>query len=55
MSSHVEWIKCPECEQINEAEVLHTIPFWSYVHCCDECGYYIMESEWNEINTNSIT
>lgn len=44
--SHTEQIICPECKSIQTATVEHT-PLWnSYVHECTECGYIIMESEW---------
>jgi len=46
--SHEEWIKCPECQKAQKAEVEHTYPFWSYVHFC-ECGFIIGESEWEVI------
>jgi C4-type Zn-finger protein len=46
MEQHTETIKCPECNAIQEATVLHTIPFWTYVHECKKCKYIITESEW---------
>lgn len=42
-------IKCPECGTIQDAIVEHTFPFSTYVHHCENCGYVIMESEWEEI------
>ncbi len=50
MESHIETIKCPNCEDIQSAEVRHTEPWWLYVHNCNRCGYTIMESEWDEVN-----
>ena len=45
--SYTEIIECPECKQIQEAEVTHT-PFWNiYLHVCIKCDFLIMESEWN--------
>lgn len=44
--SHVESIVCPNCNHIEQATVLHTAPFASYIHDCGQCGYTIMESEW---------
>lgn len=49
---HDEVIECPECSTINNAIVLETVPFWSYVHYCINCNYCIMESEWKEIKIN---
>lgn len=51
MEKHKETIKCPQCGKIQVAEVLHTFPFWSYVHHCVSCRYFIMESEWELVNT----
>ena len=48
MNKHTEKIKCPECESVQEATVLHTVPFFSFVHFCT-CGYIIMESEWEKV------
>ena len=42
-------IKCPECGTMQDAIVEHTLPFSTYVHFCEKCGYVIMESEWEEI------
>jgi predicted RNA-binding Zn-ribbon protein involved in translation (DUF1610 family) len=49
MKSHNEKIKCPECGKEQIGTVLHTSPWWSYVHHCEKCKYIIMESEWNKI------
>lgn len=46
---HLENILCPDCNSKQDAEVMHTLPFWTYVHHCSDCGYTIMESEWNKI------
>jgi len=46
LEKHIEQIECPECGKIQIATVLHTLPFWSYVHNCVSCKYTIMESEW---------
>ena len=45
---HSERIRCPQCGSEQRAVVLHTEPFWSYVHPCD-CGYWIGESEWERV------
>jgi ssDNA-binding Zn-finger/Zn-ribbon topoisomerase 1 len=51
MEKHKETIECPECGKRQTAEVLHTLPWWSYVHNCVSCRYTIMESEWSCIDT----
>ena len=45
-----ELIVCPECSTTQEAEVVLTIPWPSFVHHCEKCKYVIMESEWNRVN-----
>ena len=50
MSQHSETIVCPACGKHCVAVVKHTEPFWTYVHTC-ECGYTILESEWEKIET----
>lgn len=49
MSSHNETIVCPACGEIQEATVLHTEPFNTYIHHCVCCGYTITESEWDKL------
>lgn len=46
IESHIEQIRCPVCNIIQDAKVLHTAPWWSYSHECIKCGYLITESEW---------
>jgi hypothetical protein len=48
--SHQETIICPSCEREQVATVEHTWPWYSCVHICNECGYTIMESEWEKAN-----
>jgi len=48
--THIETIQCPECGFIQDAIVEETIPWFTYIHECDACGYLIAESEWNNIN-----
>jgi len=48
VKNHAELIVCPNCDLEQVAMVEHTIPFYSYVHICNECGYTIMESEWEK-------
>ncbi|WP_195654108.1 ASCH domain-containing protein [Bacteroides sp. 1001136B_160425_E2] len=44
-------IECPECGSIEMAvEDYTTVPFNTFIHSCNKCGYVIMESEWNKIN-----
>lgn len=49
LESHIETIICPGCENVQRAEVVHTQPWFSYVHVCDNCEYIIMESEWDRV------
>lgn len=49
LPTHAETIRCPNCESIQCAEILHTFPWHSYVHNCTSCGYVIMESEWEPV------
>ncbi len=46
MNQHTETIVCPECETLQAATVLHSWPWWTYVHKCSHCRYIILESEW---------
>lgn len=55
METHTEEIICPNCEAIQEAEVEHTMPWWTYIHECGLCGYTIMESEWNRTEDQADT
>lgn len=46
-------IKCPECSKIQDAEVTQgNAPFATYIKVCD-CGYIIMESEWDLTNKHN--
>ena len=49
IGSHTEIIECPECKQIQEADVTHTIFGNIYLHVCINCECQIMESEWNVV------
>lgn len=49
---HFELIECPQCGSEQEATVEHTVPFFSYVHHCGQCGYIIGESEWKKVKEN---
>jgi hypothetical protein len=49
--SHLEIIRCPECNHLQIATIEHTAPWYSYVHECSNCKYVIMESEWEGIKT----
>lgn len=53
LETHDEVIICPECMQEDLATVAHTIPFWTYIHHCGNCGYIIMESDWNKVINSS--
>ncbi len=51
MNTHAETILCPNCGREQVAIVEHTQPWWTYIHNCD-CGYIIMESEWERVDGN---
>ena len=42
-------IKCPECGEVQDAQVEHGVPFFTYLHWCQNCEYVIMESEFIEV------
>jgi hypothetical protein len=52
LGEHEERIICPQCESEQLATVIHTWPWYSYVHECT-CGYIIMESEWERVEPQS--
>lgn len=54
VEQHVEHIHCPNCEDIQEATVLHTAPWHSYVHTCTTCNYTILESEWEKATPQEV-
>lgn len=45
-----ETIICPVCdaEQIATIQKTPEMPWPSYIHKCEACGYTITESEWEE-------
>ena len=51
-----ELIECPECKTVQWASIKENpdFPFASYIHDCQDCGYTIMESEWNEVGSEKI-
>lgn len=49
---HIETIKCPECNEIQDAEVVHSRPWWGYFHECINCQHIILESEWERVNNS---
>lgn len=49
MKSFPVKIKCPQCGEIQEAYVKESFPFYDYTHKCEICGYWICESEWEEV------
>lgn len=45
-------IECPECGSHEIAiEDYTTVPYPTYLHSCNKCGYVIMESEWEVVST----
>jgi len=55
METHSEIIQCPNCGSTQEAQVLHTIPFYTYFHTCQLCLCEIQESELNEVTQTQKT
>lgn len=45
---YYEYIRCPECGKIQKATIIKSYPFFTFIHNC-ECGYTIMESEWETV------
>ncbi len=43
-------IRCPECGQEQNAEVLETSPLGICFHVCELCGYIIMSSKWDVVD-----
>lgn len=48
----VDNIICPECGEICKAEVKEAFPFLDFTHICEYCGYMIMESEWEVVESD---
>lgn len=46
---YMQLITCPECQRRCEAIIERTLPFHTYVHECEHCGYIITESEWEPL------
>lgn len=46
-----ETIECPECGSHENAQIEGDVFFASYLHECKNCGYLIMESEWQPVET----
>jgi len=49
MDSFTETIKCPECGTVQKAEVEFTL-FGIYIHRCTNCGFIILESDWEVVD-----
>lgn len=47
-------IKCPQCGEIQCAEVKESFPWYDYTHRCSYCSYWITESEWEEIEDENF-
>ena len=50
LQTYNEIIECPNCQDVQVAKVVESIPWNIYIHTCTNCEYRIMESEWNEID-----
>lgn len=48
--AHTETIICNECHTKQVAEVWRTDTFNVYIHICNHCGDWIMESEWQGVS-----
>lgn len=50
-----ETIICPVCdfEQISTVKKQPRLPFVTYIHECDACGYIITESEWQQVESEA--
>ncbi|MCE5226490.1 MAG: ASCH domain-containing protein [Porphyromonadaceae bacterium] len=52
-----QFILCPECGSVELATIdTSTVPWWTYIHDCKNCGYTIMEyaSEWDALPAISV-
>ena len=49
--THKELIICPECQHQWNATVIHSVPFFTYIHHCQACNYVITESDWQEVKS----
>lgn len=48
-------ICCPECGSVELATIdTSSVPWWTYIHDCKNCGYTIMESEWDALPAISV-
>jgi C4-type Zn-finger protein len=47
--THKELIICPECQHQGYGTVIHTEPFFTYIHVCKACEYVITESDWEVV------
>lgn len=53
-TSHTEAIICPECSFVQDAEVQHTEPFYTYIKKCECCSSFITESDWELVNDAEV-
>ena len=47
-----ELIQCPRCNRMQGATIQQTAPFPTFIHHCFQCGYIIMESDWQPVGFN---
>ena len=47
-------IACPECGSLENANIKVGNPFNTYIHECSECGFIIMESDWDQYKPDKI-
>lgn len=48
---HTEHIVCPQCGKVCTAEVKKSLPWNILVHRCEHCGFLIMESDWERVES----
>ena len=53
IKTHTEEIICVRCETHQMATVEHTLPWYTHVHTCINCGYTMTESEWDMVTENT--
>ena len=47
----IEKIKCPCCGEIVNGEIINAkgLPYYTYQAFCNNCNYFIGESEWEKL------
>lgn len=50
LTAAVKSIRCPNCGTVQKALLRNTIPFADFTNQCLHCGYYITESDFDEVD-----